>query len=116
MNTLLLRSVAAAAVLTSTNVEADTWRADTQLSSSSQSSCRNVPLDYHFSIDDERFRGISSTGKVFEATIGPDGTITVEYESDLRVGTVRIVGNARTRQLSLTASAVAGCQYSLLPS
>ena len=116
MNKLSLRIVAAAAVLVSTDLQADTWQAVTQLSSASQSSCRNVPLDYQFSIDDAGFRGISPTGRVFGAVVGPDGTIATEYEGDSRVGTVRIVGNARTRQLSLTASAVPGCQYSLLPS
>jgi hypothetical protein len=117
MNKLLLRLVPAAVALVATNVQADTWEANTQLSSSSESWCGNVPLDYQFSVDGAGFRGISPTGKVLDAIVGPDGDISVEYEGDPRLlGTVRIVGNARTRELFLTASAKPGCQYSLLPS
>jgi hypothetical protein len=97
------------------SVRAESWQATTQLSSSSPSSCPKASLQYQLSTEGSRFRGVTPAGKAFEATIGADGTIAAEYEGDARAGTVRIVGNARSRQLSLTASAVQSCQYLLLP-
>ena len=93
---------------------AEAWQATTQLTPSSPSSCPKASFTYQLSLEGTNFRGTTPAGGSFESVVSADGTVSAEHRSAPQVGLVRITGNARSRQLSLTASELRACQYALV--
>src|SRR5262249_35844902 len=72
---------------------------------------------FNFSVEGTSFSGTGPAGQSFKSNVSPDGSIMVEYKTAVPpISANRITGNARSRQLSLTISALNGCQYALIPS
>jgi hypothetical protein len=94
-------------------VNAESWQATTRLIASSPQSCPKVEFVFQLALEGAQFKGTDPSGKPLESTVAGDGAVVAEYRSGA-AGTVRIFGNARARELELTASALTGCRYSLV--
>jgi hypothetical protein len=105
--------LAAALSLTATVAYAQSWRAVTDIISSSPASCPKVSLAYEMTLQGDRLHVKTPAGKTYDGTVAPDGSVRVEYQGVSRVGKVSIFGNVRSRQLELTASSMNNCHYAL---
>lgn len=102
------------ALVASAAAHAQSWKATTELVASSPSSCPRASLVYEFSVEGSRLKGTTPNGKPIDSPIGADGAIVIDYQGSPQVGAVQITGNASTRQLESTASALRGCRYALV--
>jgi hypothetical protein len=93
--------------------QAESWTAVTEITAASSPSCAKVAATYQFAIVGQKLTVTTPAGTPREATVAADGSVVLEYAGGAAYGTVRIAGNARTRQLELTASVAKDCRYAL---
>jgi hypothetical protein len=88
----------------------------TALTPSSTAGCPRPALVFQLTLKGDRFQLTTPRGKQFESIVQADGSVFLAYQSDPQVGRVTVTGNAKSRQLQLTASAASSCHYALAPS
>ncbi len=89
------------------------WRAETALKPGSPSSCQPARFVYSFQLDGSRLTGTSPGGLLLEAAVAADGTVAIRYSGG--AGMATITGNARSKELEVTAENAKGCRYALVP-
>jgi hypothetical protein len=93
---------------------AETWHAELFLRDTSRSKCPDVPAVYTLAVSGTSFSLTTASGVQHPGNVSPDGSVTLSYTAP-RVGTVVVSGNVGTKDLSLTARALSGCNYGLRP-
>jgi hypothetical protein len=110
---LVLIVLVVVACTLSVSALAERWRAVAELLPPSPSSCPTAVPILELQLEGSRFSGKSQAGKTFATSMAPDGGVSVNYQGVDLYGIVTIVGNALSRQLELSGSAVPGCRYIL---
>ena len=99
---------------------AQTWQATTELTAESNSSCPKPSVPYEFTVKDTTLTVRTPVGATHSGTIAADGRVEIRYPASgptaAKLGTTTLAGNARTRELRVSASGLEGCVYALRPS
>ncbi|MCA0305103.1 MAG: hypothetical protein LCH95_22070 [Proteobacteria bacterium] len=103
-----------AAVAVSAAARAETWQAQTTLVPNATVKCVDISLAFQFTNDNGTLTMRTPGNATYSAPINPDGTVSLQYTGRGGLGTIVLSGNARTRDLQLTAPrSLPGCRYAL---
>lgn len=98
---------------------AQTWQATTELTADSNSSCPKASVPYEFTVRDTTLTVKTPVGATHSGTIAADGRVEIRYPASgptaAKLGTTTLAGNARSRDLRVSASGLEGCVYALRP-
>lgn len=108
-----LWAIAVVGILAASQVQAQTWSASSELLPNAAPSCPKTSSVYEFTVSGAEVSVKTPQAGVQRGSVAGDGSVRVVFAGPSVAGQMTISGNARTREMQVTASGFAGCVWAL---